>query len=103
CWPPPPAPPPPPPDDFFSKWSDGATWANLTGHAANPNNVLEEIELGRRKYDYKVRESQQWSRPIPSEFDNVWIPNWKKVILDMDTPMLGKLVIEGILVVNSTQ
>lgn len=102
CPPPPPAPPPPPPDDFFSLWSAPSTWANLTSHLANPLNKLEEVSLGRRKYAYTVKEAQLWNASIPSANDNVWIPSWKKVLLDVKTPVLSKLVIEGVLLVNST-
>ncbi|KAJ1475672.1 hypothetical protein T484DRAFT_1827474 [Baffinella frigidus] len=102
CWPPPPAPPPPPPDNFFSLWSAESTWANLTGHAANPLNVLKEIPLGRRRFAYTVKEQQNWNSSVPSHYDNVWIPSWKKVLLDVSTPILGKIVVEGVLVINST-
>ena len=72
CWPKPPPPPAPPPEAFFSPWSQESTWANLTNHKANPLNQLEV----QADNSINLQTSETWSNPIPSEFDNVWIPSW---------------------------
>ena len=75
CWPKPPPPPAPPPEADFSPWSKASTWANLTTHKANPLNEVD-VHLDKKAYTFNLRSSETWSGPIPSEFDNVWIPSW---------------------------
>ena len=63
---------------------------------------METLEVGRNQFEYSLLNTQQWSGQIPGEYDNVWIPSWKKVILDVSTPILGRVVVEGTLLVNDT-
>ena len=103
CWP-----PPPPPNievpASFTAWSQRATWFNTTDSPRNPLNKLE-IDLTKsspsRKV-YKIKMQQKWAANVPSDFDDVWIPPWRKVLLDVSTPILGRLVIEGTLLINSS-
>ena len=53
-------------------------------------------------YDIKIKEYNVWSGDTPSAYDNVWIPEWKKVILDETTPVLGHVIVEGLLIINGT-
>ncbi len=102
CYPPPPPPSPPPPDDNFVSWSANSTWSNLTGHVANPLNLVQyQVQRDGSVRAVLVR-GQEWSAPVPSAHDNVWIPSWKKVVLDVDTPLLGHVVVEGVLLINGT-
>ena len=105
CW------PPPKMDDTMSKfagefslWSSPETWYATTNSTDNPLNSLEEdpdlSSFGSTLYRFK--EQQSWAAPTPSEFDNVWIPKGRRVILDVNPPILSRLVIEGMLIINST-
>jgi hypothetical protein len=86
CWPKAPPPPPPPPEDQVSAWSDPDTWkhngTSLNNHVANPHNVIDIREFGESQLDVKLKHQETWSAEIPSADENVWIPEWKKVILD---------------------
>ena len=90
CWPPP---PPPQPTEqasaLYEKWSSPKTWLNLTRHVNNPLNtiVLDQAATSAAGGTpvYQMAEAQEWSAPIPSAFDNVWIPLWKKVVLGTHT------------------
>jgi hypothetical protein len=86
-------------DDTWWKWSDPATWADLLDHPANPFNDLEEDPVNQT---FVVTARQYWNASIPSAGDQVWIPYWKQVLLDQSTPRLGSVVVEGILVINSS-
>ena len=106
CWP---APPPPKPKEkvklFFQKWSSAETWSNTTNHPNNPLNSLvkdEAASAATGKTIFKVGEVQEWPAKVPSDYDNVWIPEWSKVILDVSSPILGRLIIEGTLIINSS-
>lgn len=104
CWPPPPPPPPPPPDTTLVKWSDPYAWLNLTTSVLNPHNKIKYVKNRDGSVDATVRESQVWAASVPGEFENVWIPSWRRVVLDVaKTPVLGHLIVEGVLVINSTQ
>ena len=101
-------PPPQPPegevDKEFSRWSEPQTWYNTTYDVRNPINVLE-IDVSQStiaRTVYKIVEQVQWAAHIPSSFDDVWIPKWRKVVLDLSTPILGRLVIEGTLLINAS-
>ena len=103
CWPPP-QPPETQADATFSAWSQRQTWFNTTYSARNPLNKLE-IDVGKSSPSrtvYKLVEQQNWEADIPSNFDNVWIPPYRKVVLDVSTPILGRLIIEGTLVINAS-
>lgn len=101
CWPPP-LPPGGLPKEDFSPWSSPSTWENTTAHPANPLNKLETVEVSPGNLEFQVLEPVVWADGIPSEGDDVWIPSWKQVVLDVDTPVLGRVVIEGVLVINAT-
>lgn len=76
----PPAPPPrPPAENFFSLWSSPQTWRNLTDHAANPLVALLVTETGKDKVDITKTETVQWQAAVPSAYEDVWVPWWKKV------------------------
>jgi hypothetical protein len=102
CFAPPPPPPPPPPENNFIPWNSSAAWANLTDHAANPLNTVTYTPLKDGSVRATVQSAQSWSGPVPSAYDNVWIPSWRKVVLDADTPLLGHVIIEGVLLVNGS-
>jgi len=103
CWPPP-QPPEMEAAASFTAWSQRKTWFNTTDNTRNPLNKLEiDVEKSTpSRAVYKVAMKQEWTADIPSDFDNVWIPAWRKVLLDVSTPVLGRLVIEGTLVINSS-
>ncbi len=88
CWPPPPPPPPPPPEKAFLPWSAAETWSGTRAHPGNPMNVLKQVVGAKGATEYVVIAAQEWDLNVPSAFDNVWIPPWKKVRL-----WLGFLVI----------
>ena len=100
CYPPP-LPPGGLPKEDFTVWSAASTWENTTQHPANPLNKLVTMEVAGR-LEYVVTDPVVWADAIPSEGDDVWIPSWKQVLLDVDTPVLGRLVVEGVLVINAT-
>ncbi len=79
CWPPPPPPPAPPPEKPFLLWSDAETWRGTRNHPGNPLNVLKQVIKSKGVTEYVVIASQEWTMPVPSAHDNVWIPPWKKV------------------------
>ena len=103
CWPPPQR-TADPGDLLFSPWSKPKTWYNTTDSTANPLNVLEidaeKSTFGRTMY--KLIQKQEWEASTPSDFDNVWIPPFRRVVLDVNSPTLNRLVIEGTLIINST-
>ena len=86
CWPPPPPPPPPPPQNKTAAWSDPETWNGTLSVHGNPHNVASDTD------PTKLVVEQSWEAAIPSEGDNVWIPSWKTVALDVDTPIVNHLV-----------
>ena len=103
CWP---APRPPAQKEapVFSKWSQKETWYNTTDSMLNPLNKLA-IDMGKSRLGktvYKVVEQQKWTAATPSDSENVWIPQWRKIVLDVSTPVLGRLVIEGTLIINAS-
>ena len=103
CWPPP-QPPEGEVDREFSLWSERRTWFNTTHNTRNPLNKIE-IDIAksnRQKTVYKIVEKQEWAADTPSDFDNVWIPKWRLVVLDVSSPILGRLVIEGTLLINAS-
>ena len=103
CWPPP-QPPEGEVDQEFSPWSHRRTWFNTTRDSRNPMNKLE-IDLAKSTFGntiYKVVQHQEWAAETPSDFENVWIPKWRKVVLDVSSPILGRLVIEGTLLINAS-
>ncbi len=104
CFPPPPPPAPPPPENYFIPWSSASAWMNLTDHAANPLNTVTYASLKDKDGSLRatVVSAQAWSGPVPGAYDNVWIPPWRKVILDVNTPLLGHVIVEGVLLVNGT-
>ncbi len=78
-------------------WSDPATWTDTLDHPANPLNIIAE-DAGK----FIVIEKQTWRGVIPGDGDDVWIPTWKRVWLDVSTMKLGRLIIEGTLIINGT-
>jgi hypothetical protein len=103
CWPPP-QPPEGEVDREFSLWSQRRTWFNTTYNSRNPLNKIEidVAKSNRQKTVYKIVEKQEWAADTPSDFDNVWIPKWRLVVLDVSSPILGRLVIEGTLLINAS-
>jgi hypothetical protein len=104
CWPPPPVPPDPIVVKEFSLWSHRSTWFNMTDDPRNPLNKIE-IDVAKSTSEstvYKFLEKQEWAADTPSDFDNVWIPRWRLVVLDVSSPILGHLVIEGTLLINAS-
>jgi hypothetical protein len=104
CWPPPQLPPDPIVVKEFSLWSHRRTWFNTTYDTRNPLNKIE-IDVAKSTIQstvYKIVEKQEWAADTPSDFDNVWIPKWRHVVLDMSSPILGRLVIEGTLLINAS-
>eukprot|EP00961_Rhodomonas_salina_P088399 1188685-Rhodomonas_salina.3 len=102
CWPPPP-PPPRTGTITVANWSDVDTWRNLTDHPSNPLVRLEFSEQSNSDdLSAVVAKAPRWRSPLPGAGDDVWIPWWKTVILDVSTPLLGHLVIEGNLIVNAS-
>ena len=103
CWPPP-QPSRSLAETDFSPWSMPQTWYNTTDSTANPLNVLKvdaaKSTFGKTMYEFI--EKQEWEASTPSAFDNVWIPAWKRVVLDVNPPILNRLVVEGTLVINNT-
>ena len=103
CWPPPP-PPEVQVDTETYLWSETRTWLNTTDSFQNPLNKfvfdIAQSTLGNNKY--KLAEKQQWAAGTPSNFDDVWIPKSRRVVLDVSTPILGRLIIEGILIINAS-
>lgn len=86
-------------------WSSPETWSNLTSHPNNPLNTLVKDNAASSaagKTILKLNQVQKWDADVPSDYDSVWIPEWAKVILDVSTPILGRLVIEGTLIINSS-
>ena len=105
CWPPfQPPDPPPLPSPSFSLWSSGKTWNHTTDDTRNPLNTVEidTFKSTPTMTVYRTVEKQVWSAATPSDYDNVWIPKWRNVLLDVSTPVLGHLVIEGTLVINAS-
>ncbi len=51
---------------------------------------------------FTVLERQTWNASTPGDGDNVWIPPWKQVRLDVSTRSISRLLIEGTLVINGT-
>ena len=103
CWPPP-QPSEAEADKEFSRWSHRRTWFNTTYDTRNPLNKIE-IDAAKSTVGqtvYKITEKQEWAADTPSDFDNVWIPKWRKVVLDVSSPVLGHLVIEGTLLINAS-
>jgi hypothetical protein len=45
--------------------------------------------------DVKAAVTQDWAAETPSEYDNVWVPAWKVVAVDVSPPRLWRLYIEG--------
>jgi len=105
CWPSP-LPPESEPDALYSAWSQPGTWLNSTQDTRNPLNELEvDIDLSTStRTIYKIVKQVQWAAETPSDYDDVWIPKWRKVLLDMSTPIvgIGRLVIEGSLLINAS-
>jgi len=95
-------PPPPPPDTTLFEWTNPYVWVNLTDSTSNPHNRIEYTKKPDGTLVAKTLSTQEWNAAIPSEYDNVWIPSWRRVLLNVDTPVLGHLIIEGTLVINST-
>jgi len=97
--------PPPPPTTTTTRgyqgWSDPKTWEGIVDAEANPFNVFSYVT---NKLDGTTTVSpvkvQNWTKPM--NLSDVWIPSYKKVILDASTPPLGHLIIEGALALNST-
>ena len=58
--------------------------------------------FGSDMYDVKIKTFDTWSSGTPSAYENVWVPEWKKVILDESTPVLGHVIVEGVLIINGT-
>ena len=102
CWPVPTRPPPDPKELEWSVWSSPSTWEGTPDHMANPMNHIDITENDWSEFDFKLANVQDWADSIPSEDDNVWIPPWKKVLLDTSTPRLGRVIIEGMLIINGT-
>jgi len=103
CWPPP-QPPEVEVDTEFSRWSQRRTWWNNTHDTRNPLNKIE-IDTARSTFGntvYKIVEKEEWAAFTPSDFENVWIPKWRKVVLDVNSPIIGRLVIEGTLLINAS-
>jgi hypothetical protein len=86
-------------DVAWLAWSDPATWADTLDHPGNPFNMIQE---DKAKNTFIVTERQYWNGSIPGEAENVWIPYWKQVRLDTSTPGLGRVIVEGTLVVNGS-
>ena len=102
CWPVPSRPPPEPKELDLAYWSQASTWEGTPDHMANPMNHIDISEKTWVEETFTLANVQEWPGPIPSEGDNVWIPPWKKVMLDVSTPKLGRLIIEGMLIINGT-
>ncbi len=85
CWPPPPA-PVVARDATVYLWSDPLTWNGTLDSLLNPHNSVSETDPTH------LIVSQVWAEDIPSQGDNVWVPSWKMVSLDVDTPRLNYLV-----------
>jgi hypothetical protein len=87
-------------EDTWLSWSDPATWADTLDHPANPLNLIAEEDAKTSKFI--VIEKQTWRGALPGDGDDVWIPSWKRVLLDVSTRSIGRLVVEGTLVINGT-
>jgi hypothetical protein len=86
----------------FSPWSSPVTWANTTSHPANPLVELETVEVSPGRFEFTVLEPVPWVDGVPSDGEDVWIPSWKQVVLDVSTPVLGRVVVEGVLLINAS-
>jgi hypothetical protein len=86
-------------DNTWLAWSNPATWEDTLDHPGNPLNTLQEDAA---KKTLIVVERQYWNSSTPQGGDDVWIPYWKRVRLDVNTPGLGRVIVEGTLVINGS-
>lgn len=91
CWPPPPLVDLTGKEDFNRTWSNATTWAGNPTHIANPLNLIDPED------PTQLLLQQEWAGEVPQDGDSVWIPKSMTVIIDVDTPDLDVLIIDGTL------
>lgn len=129
---PPPPPETPPPSDgrpWPWRWTDPRTWYNLTDSVKNPMNIITARGTPSHSTHFfpaplptlnqhidarstagqgidvvlKLVQGQNWTRPVPSDGDNVWIPSYASVVWDAPSGLkLNRLVVQGTLFVNQS-